>query len=620
MILACSSLKKSFQGIDLLKDITFKIEEHDKLAIIGVNGAGKTTLLRILCEEESYDSGDIFKSKETTIGYLSQHNTIDPQLTIYDALLNVFEPLIKKEKRLRDLEQLMSTSEKLDAVMKEYDQLSYEFDRDGGYTYQSQIKGVLKGLGFEEDTWDMTMNILSGGQKTRIALGRLLLLKPSLLLLDEPTNHLDVESIEWLEGYLKSYPHAIIMVSHDRYFIDQVTNQIIEIENGKSTLYKCSYQEYAIIKKHNREVDLKHYIDNQKEIKRMQESINRLKSYNREKQVKRAESKEKALEKMEKVEKPDTLPQSMKIQFQPIVESGYDVLKVKDLTMAFDQPLFENINFEVKKQERVALIGPNGIGKTTLFQIILGRLLPKSGKIKLGSKVMIGYYDQEHTSLSFNKTIFQEISDTYPQMNNTEIRNACASFQFKGDDAFKTIDVLSGGERGRVVLMKLLLSKCNFLVLDEPTNHLDIESKEVLEDALMSFEGTILFISHDRYFINKLSTKVVEMSARGAHTYSGNYSTYIDHKNEVKVEKEKNISYLEQKKNQSELRKQQNQIKKIEQQISDLEKQITQDNESLHLEEVLNDYQKYNQIIKQLDEANQQLEELLEIWENLQTD
>ena len=356
MILACSSLKKSFQGIDLLKDITFKIEEHDKLAIIGVNGAGKTTLLKILCEEESYDSGDIFKSKESTIGYLSQHNTIDPQLTVYDALLNVFQPLIKKEERLRVLEQLMTTTQDLDSIMKEYDQLSYEFERDGGYTYQSQIKGVLKGLGFEEETWNMTMSILSGGQKTRIALGRLLLLKPSLLLLDEPTNHLDVESIEWLEAYLKSYPHAIIMVSHDRYFIDQVTNQIIEIENGKSTLYKCSYQEYAIIKKHNREVDLKHYIDNQKEIKRMQESIDLLKSYNREKQVKRAESKEKALEKMEKVERPDALPQSMKIQFQPVVESGYDVLKVKDLAMAFDQPLFENIHFEVKKQERVAFI------------------------------------------------------------------------------------------------------------------------------------------------------------------------------------------------------------------------------------------------------------------------
>ncbi len=380
MILACSSLKKSFQGIDLLKDITFKIEEHDKLAIIGVNGAGKTTLLKILCEEESYDSGDIFKSKESTIGYLSQHNTIDPQLTVYDALLNVFQPLIKKEERLRVLEQLMTTTQDLDSIMKEYDQLSYEFERDGGYTYQSQIKGVLKGLGFEEETWNMTMSILSGGQKTRIALGRLLLLKPSLLLLDEPTNHLDVESIEWLEAYLKSYPHAIIMVSHDRYFIDQVTNQIIEIENGKSTLYKCSYQEYAIIKKHNREVDLKHYIDNQKEIKRMQESIDLLKSYNREKQVKRAESKEKALEKMEKVERPDALPQSMKIQFQPVVESGYDVLKVKDLAMAFDQPLFENIHFEVKKQERVALIGPNGIGKTTLFQILLGRLSQKVEK------------------------------------------------------------------------------------------------------------------------------------------------------------------------------------------------------------------------------------------------
>lgn len=618
MILACSSLKKSFQGIDLLKDITFKIEEHDKLAIIGVNGAGKTTLLKILCEEESYDSGDIFKSKEATIGYLSQHNTIDSQLTIYDALLNVFQPLIQKEERLRGLEQLMTTTQNLESIMKEYDQLSYEFERDGGYTYQSQIKGVLKGLGFEENTWDMTMSILSGGQKTRIALGRLLSLKPSLLLLDEPTNHLDVESIEWLEGYLKSYPHAIIMVSHDRYFIDQVTNQIVEIENGKSTLYKCSYQEYAIIKKHNREIDLKHYIDNQKEIKRMQESIDRLKSYNREKQVKRAESKEKALEKMEKVERPDTLPQSMKIQFQPIVESGYDVLKVKDLAMAFDQPLFENINFEVKKQERVALIGPNGIGKTTLFQILLGHLSQKSGKMKLGSKVMIGYYDQEHTSLSFNKTIFQEISDTYPQMNNTEIRNACASFQFKGDDAFKSIDVLSGGERGRVVLMKLLLSKCNFLVLDEPTNHLDIESKEVLEDALMSFQGTILFISHDRYFINKLSTKVVEMTAHGSHTYSGNYTTYLDHKNDIKVEKEKNVSYLEQKKSQSEIRKQQNKIKKIEKQISELEIKIAQYNESLHDEEILNHYQKYNEVIKNIDEANTQLEELMQLWENLQ--
>ncbi|KXU42468.1 MAG: ABC-F type ribosomal protection protein [Longibaculum muris] len=618
MILACSSLKKSFQGNDLLKDITFKIEDHDKIAIIGVNGAGKTTLLRILCEEESYDSGDIFKSKDVVIGYLSQHNTLDPTLSIYDALLDVFKPLIQKEKRIRELEALMASSSQLENIMKEYDQLTYEFERDGGYSYESQLKGVLKGLGFSEETWSMNIGILSGGQKTRIALGRLLLLKPDLLLLDEPTNHLDVESIEWLENYLKNYPHAIIMVSHDRYFIDQVTNQIIEIENGKSTLYKCSYDQYALLKKHNREVELKHYIDNQKEIKRMQESIDLLKSFNREKQVKRAESKEKALEKMEKVEKPDAMPQAIRIQFQPLVESGYDVLKVKDLAMSFDKPLFENVQFEVNKQERVALIGPNGIGKTTLFHMILGDYIPQHGKIKLGSKVMIGYYDQEHTSLSFQKTIFQEISDTYPQMNNTEIRNACASFQFKGEDVFKTMDMLSGGERGRVVLMKLLLSRCNFLILDEPTNHLDIESKEVLEDALMNFEGTILFISHDRYFINKLATKVVEMSSHGSHTYSGNYSQYIENKQVNKVEKEKNVSYLESKKIQSELRKQQNQIKKIEKEISDLELQIKQYNEMLHQEEILNDYQKYNEIVKNIDEANQKLETLMESWEELQ--
>ncbi|WP_195600646.1 ribosomal protection-like ABC-F family protein [Longibaculum muris] len=618
MILACSSLKKSFQGNDLLKDITFKIEDHDKIAIIGVNGAGKTTLLRILCEEESYDSGDIFKSKDVVIGYLSQHNTLDPTLSIYDALLDVFKPLIQKEKRIRELEAMMASSSQLENIMKEYDQLTYEFERDGGYSYESQLKGVLKGLGFGEETWSMNIGILSGGQKTRIALGRLLLLKPDLLLLDEPTNHLDVESIEWLENYLKNYPHAIIMVSHDRYFIDQVTNQIIEIENGKSTLYKCSYDQYALLKKHNREVELKHYIDNQKEIKRMQESIDLLKSFNREKQVKRAESKEKALEKMEKVEKPDAMPQAIRIQFQPLVESGYDVLKVKDLAMSFDKPLFENVQFEVNKQERVALIGPNGIGKTTLFHMILGDYIPQHGKIKLGSKVMIGYYDQEHTSLSFQKTIFQEISDTYPQMNNTEIRNACASFQFKGEDVFKTMDMLSGGERGRVVLMKLLLSRCNFLILDEPTNHLDIESKEVLEDALMNFEGTILFISHDRYFINKLATKVVEMSSHGSHTYSGNYSQYIENKQVNKVEKEKNVSYLESKKIQSELRKQQNQIKKIEKEISDLELQIKQYNEMLHQEEILNDYQKYNEIVKNIDEANQKLETLMESWEELQ--
>lgn len=620
MILSVSSLTKSFQGIDLLKDITFKIEEHDKVAIIGVNGAGKSTLLKILTKEESYDDGDIFQSKDTTIGYLSQHNTIDPSLSLYDALLEVFQPLIKKEKRLRELEQLMASATSLDDIMKEYDQLSFEFERDGGYSYTSQIKGVLKGLGFEEESWNQPVGILSGGQKTRISLGRLLLLKPDLLLLDEPTNHLDVNSIEWLESFLKNYPHSLIVVSHDRYFIDQVTNKIIEIENGKSKTYKCNYSQYAIIKKHDRDVELKHYVDNQKEIKRMQESIDLLKSYNREKQVKRAESKEKALEKMEKIEKPEALPQTIRVQFQPLLESGYDVLTVKNLGMSFDKPLFKNINFEVKKQERVALIGPNGIGKTTLFRILLEELFPTEGKFILGSKVMMGYYDQEHTSLSNYKTVFQEISDAYPKMTNTEIRSIAATFLFKGEDVFKTMDMLSGGEKGRVVLIKLLLSKSNFLILDEPTNHLDIESKEILEDALSDFSGTILFISHDRYFINKLATKVVEMKEDSCHTFSGNYDDYLNQRiefQEVKV-KEVNLDYQTKKKIQAQKRKQENEIKKIEKEITQLEEEISLINEQLHNEEILNDYIKYNELIKELNLKEEELEKKMDEWELLQ--
>ncbi len=621
MILSCSSLKKSFQGIDLLKDITFKIEKNDKIAIIGVNGAGKSTLLRILCDEESYDSGIISKPKDVTIGYLAQHNIVDPMMSIYDALLDVFKPLLLTEERLRELEIKMAESSgyELDSIMREYDRLTHEFNELGGYGYESQIRGVLKGLGFDEDQWNMPVGILSGGQKTRISLGRLLLKKPDLLLLDEPTNHLDVSSIEWLENYLKSYPHAIIIVSHDRYFIDQISNTIMEIENGKSTLYKCSYEQYSKVKKHNREVELKHYINNQKEIKRMQESIDLLKSFGREKQVKRAESKEKALEKMEKVDRPDALPQAIRIQFSPLVESGYDVLKVKDLCMAFDQPLFKDVNFEVKKEERVALIGPNGIGKTTLLRLISEELMPISGKIKLGTKVMPGYYDQEHTSLSYQKTIFQEIRDTYPNMTNTEIRNACASFQFKGEDVFKPIDVLSGGERGRVLLMKLLLSRCNFLILDEPTNHLDIESKEVLEDALLSFEGTILFISHDRYFINKLATKVVEMKKEGSVTYTGNYSKYLEVKDTIKVKNTSlNTEYLERKKSLSEIKKIKNQIQRVEKEISSVENQIEECKNQLLSEEVINSYKKYNEITDTIDSLNLKLEELLEQWELLQ--
>ena len=621
MILSCSSLTKSYLGKDVLKDVSFKLEEHDKLAIIGVNGAGKSTLLRILQEEEHADSGEISFNKTMKLGYLSQEHAFDLEKSIYDTLKEPFKDLIVIEKRMRELESLMSTSNDLDGIMREYDTLTQKFEHENGYEMESRIKGVLNGLGFEEDMWDAPMGILSGGQKTRIGLGQLLLRSPDLLLLDEPTNHLDLDSIEWLENYLKNYNKAVIVVSHDRYFIDQVSNMIMEIENGKSTLYKCSYDEYARIKKHNRDVELKHYLNNQKEIKRMQDSIDTLKSFGREKQVKRAESKEKALARMEKIDRPEALPSHIRFAFDPEVESGYDVLKVEDLAMAFDKPLFDSLSFDVKRGEKVGLLGPNGIGKTTFFHLLLNDYTPISGRIKLGVKVMIGYYDQEQRSLTPSKTIFDEISDAFPRMTNTEIRNICATFLFKGDDVFKTIDSLSGGEKGRIVLIKLLLNKANFLILDEPTNHLDIQSKEILEDALLDFPGTILFISHDRYFINKIATKIVDMSAHGASTYIGDYDYFMAHKKEEKaaIEKKVNKDYLETKTQRSIDRKIKNKIKKIEEQISLLEEDINNLEQLQSTDEVVNDYEKYNEITAQIEEKNKELEEKMEEWETLNT-
>lgn len=617
MLIECSNITKSFQGIPLLKDITFKIDDHDKVAIIGVNGAGKTTILKIIAGEENYDSGDLFCNKELTLGYLKQQHDLAMDKTVYDVGLDVFAPLITIENRLRQLENEMTTDHS-ERILNEYDRLTQSFHDKDGYSYPSKLTGVLKGLGFSEEEFNLKVSMLSGGQKTRLALAKMLLQEPKLLLLDEPTNHLDNSAINFLEGYLKNYPHAIITVSHDRYFIDQVSNKIVEVENGKSKSYKCKYNEYSILKKKQRAVDLKHYLNQQKEIKRIQESIDTLKSYNREKQVKRAESKEKQLAKIERIDKPENLPDTITINFKPKRESGFDVLKIENLAVKFDEILFKNIDIDIKKQERIALVGDNGVGKTTLFKTILDQLNAYQGKIKFGSKVDLAYYDQEHSTLAMDKTIFNEISDNFPKMTNTEIRNSLALFNFKGDDVFKEISLLSGGEKGRVVLTEILLKQANLLILDEPTNHLDIASKEVLEDALNQFEGTIFFISHDRYFINKVATRVIELTSTKATSYDGNYDTYLNHKSVAKPLKKENVDYLDMKQQNALYRKQQNKIKKIETNISILETKINTLTEQLHSEEVLNDYQKYNQINDEISELENQLNTLMEEWEALQ--
>ena len=618
MLLQCSSISKSFGTNQILKDVTFKIEEREKIAIVGVNGAGKSTLMRIIANEESYDSGDIYKVKQTQLGYLTQESHLDLNLTIREELLSVFNEVITMEQRLRTLEKMMGNSQQIDNIMKEYDDLTHRFNELEGYSYESKITGVLKGLGFEKSDLDLKINTLSGGQKTRISLAKLLLVKPDLLLLDEPTNHLDTKAITWLEGYLKSYPNAIIIISHDRYFIDQVCTSILEIEHGKSKLYRGNYTYYVNKRNEDKKIALKHYEDQQKIIKKQEESIALLKSFNREKSIKRAESKEKQLEKMDKIDKPENDPESIRLRFNTTIQSGYDVLKIEDLSFKYDHDfLFSNLNLDVKRQERIAIVGPNGIGKTTLFKLILQLLTPTSGIIKFGSHVSLAYYDQEHTSLHPYKTIFSEIQDDYPLMNNTQIGSLLASLQFKNDDVFKDIQMLSGGERGRVVLAKLILTNANLLILDEPTNHLDISSKEILEEALLNYDGTVLFISHDRYFINKIATRIVEMQPNQLLNFPGNYDHYMEIMN-AKVENvKKETNYSSYKANQASLRKKQNAIRKVEEKISALETTINSQNELLLKEEYVNDYVKYNEATSNIESLELQLLELMNEWEQL---
>lgn len=637
MILSLSGVSKSFGTDVILEKITFNMEEKEKAAIVGVNGAGKTTLFKIITGESTYDSGDVYIKKDISLGYLKQNAMPNSDDTIYNEMLSVFKNLIETENELRQMEHEMSSLKgtELEEHMKKYSDIQYQFELMDGYSYKSRIKGVLKGLGFSEEDFERPVNSLSGGQKTRVYLGSLLLSNPDLLLLDEPTNHLDIDSVTWLEEFLKSYTGAVLIISHDRYFLDKIVTKTIEIENKKSHVYEGNYSFYAKNKEINRQIEQHHYIQQQREIKRQEEVIAKLKSFNREKSIKRAESRQKQLDKIVPVDKPENLPEKMRLKLTPKITSGNDVLYAEGLSKSFDNTtLFENLNIDIKRGDKTAIVGPNGIGKSTLLKILLGKAQKSSGEIKFGTNVNVGYYDQEQHNFDESKTIFQEISDTYPDMTNGEIRNVLASFVFMGDDVFKVISSLSGGEKGRVSLAKIMLSKANFLILDEPTNHLDIYSKEILESAINNYEGTVLYVSHDRYFINKTALKVLEMSKEGITEYLGNYDYYIEKKNtaqreealfgqketsaEEKTVSETKLSYQAQKEQQAKERKLKNQIKKIENEIEETEEKIQQLDEKLSQPEIATNADKAREIFDEKTALETHLNELYEQWEAVQ--
>lgn len=633
MVLSCNNISKEFVTGPVLKDVSFHINDNEKAAIVGINGAGKSTLLKIIINEMSTDSGDVFLAKGAAIGYLAQHQNIDTEMTIFDVMLEVKKDILELSDKMRDLEAKMKQAEgaALDAIYEDYSRATHEFELKNGYAYKSEITGILKGLGFDEEDFNRKVNTLSGGQKTRAYLARLLLSKPDIILLDEPTNHLDMKAIGWLETYLKNFNGAVLIVAHDRYFLDGVAEKIIELNNCKATTFLGNYTDYANKKKALREAELKAYLNQQKEIAHQEAVIEKLRSFNREKSIKRAESREKVLDKIERVNKPTEIDASMKISLKPHKESGKDVLNVENLTKSFDEVLFENISFEIKKGERVAIIGGNGTGKTTLLKIINGLLLPDSGKIKLGTNVEIGYYDQEHQVLNADKNLFDEISDDYPYLNNTEIRNVLASFLFTKDDVFKLVGSLSGGEKGRLSLAKLMLSEANFLLLDEPTNHLDITSKEILEDALNNYEGTVLYVSHDRYFINKTATRILDLTNKQLLNYIGNYDYYLEKKETMEaalltanaVENEQAEASINrqnwqmQKEEQKELRKIQNELKKIEDEVANLEYANSNLEEELANPDIAANVGKLMELHKQKEANDERINELLERWEEL---
>ena len=636
MILSCQSICKSFGEKVILQDASFHIEEREKAALIGNNGAGKTTLLRIIMQEISADSGNVVIAKDKKIGYLAQYQDIHGHHTIYEELMTTKQYILDMEEKIRTLEQEMKyvAGEKLESLMNSYTRLTHQFELENGYAYKSEIVGVLKGLGFEEEDYSKQIENLSGGQKTRVALGKLLISKPDILLLDEPTNHLDMESIAWLETYLLNYPGAVFIVSHDRYFLDKVVTNIVEIEAGQMRMYDGNYSAYALKKAMLRDAQYKAYLNQQREIKHQEAVITKLRSFNREKSIKRAESRVKMLDKIQRIEKPVEIDNQMRISLEPRFISGNDVLTVEGLSKAFPgQTLFTDISFEIKRGERVALIGNNGTGKTTILKILNGIVDADAGRFALGSKVQIGYYDQEHHVLHMEKTIFQEISDTYPTLTETEIRNMLAAFLFTGDDVFKLISSLSGGERGRVSLAKLMLSEANFLILDEPTNHLDIASKEILEEALNSYTGTVLYVSHDRYFINQTATRIMDLTNQAIVNYIGDYDYYLEKKDEMtqiyapaqetaaqeikEAVSETKLTWQQQKEEQALKRKRENELKKVEARIEELETRDKEIDETMVLPDVCTNVAECTKLSREKAAIAEELEGLYERWEEL---
>ncbi|HCW28576.1 MAG TPA: ABC transporter [Roseburia sp.] len=637
MILSCQNISKSFGTDEILKNVSFHIEENEKAAVVGINGAGKSTLLKIIMKQENPDEGEVTLAKDKTIGYLAQYQDVSGHHTIYEEVLDSKRDIIEMEERLRDMETQMNTlsGEALEQLLDTYHKLSHEFEQVNGYAYRSEVTGILKGLGFTEEEFDKKMSELSSGQKTRVSLGKLLVTKPDILLLDEPTNHLDIESIRWLETFLMNYKGAVLIVSHDRYFLDRVVSKVVEIFQHKGYVYQGNYSDYAKKKAAIRAAMIKQYYNQQREIRHQEEVIAKLKSFNREKSIKRAESREKLLDKIERIEKPTEDNTDIRIVLEPNVVSGNDVLKVEGLAKAF-QPLqlFSGINFEVKRGERVALIGNNGTGKTTILKIINELISPDAGTVTLGSNVHIGYYDQEHQQLHMEKTIFDEIADDYPNLNNTKVRNVLAAFLFTDDDVYKRIEDLSGGERGRVALAKLMLSDANFLILDEPTNHLDITSKEILEEALKSYTGTVFFVSHDRYFINQTATRILELTGETVVNYIGNYDYYLEKHDQMvalyvkKPEDEaqteasvketaQKVDWQTQKAEQARIRKIENALKKAEEKIAELEEKIASIDAECAKPEVAVNSAKLGELTKQQSEYQEELEKQYEVWEEL---